>query len=44
MGVAKQLELFDSKLELRQREQTSTTFIDNMRLPIHRWFRIPMGI
>jgi hypothetical protein len=43
MGVAKQFELFDSKLEPHRLEQTSTTFIDNMRLPIHRWFRYSAG-
>src|SRR6059058_1526068 len=25
------------------REQTSSTFLDNMRLPVHRWFRYSAG-
>ncbi|MDR3334968.1 MAG: site-specific DNA-methyltransferase, partial [Treponema sp.] len=43
MSVAGQLDLFDIGVKTSRKVQTSTTFIDNMRLPIHRWFRYSAG-
>ena len=35
--------LFSEDNEPRHRESTSGTFVDNMRLPVHRWFRYSAG-
>ncbi|MCL1813449.1 MAG: site-specific DNA-methyltransferase [Treponema sp.] len=43
ISVADQLDLFDIGVKKGIREQASTTFIDNMRLPVHRWFRYSAG-
>jgi hypothetical protein len=45
MGIraADQLDLFDNDVKEKQREPASTTFIDNMKLPVHRWFRYSAG-
>ena len=43
ISVVEQLDLFDIGIKKDLREQASTTFIDNMRLPIHRWFRYSAG-
>jgi hypothetical protein len=37
------LGLFDIGVKTNKREQTSTTFVDNMKLPVHRWFRYSAG-
>jgi hypothetical protein len=41
MSTVEQLELF--QIEPGINTSTSTTFVDNMRLPIHRWFRYSAG-
>ena len=41
MSAVEQLELF--KIEPKINTSTSTTFVDNMKLPIHRWFRYSAG-
>ncbi|USG64782.1 site-specific DNA-methyltransferase [Brevibacillus ruminantium] len=40
-----QLELFDEIVEKtnKKKTDTSSTFLDNMKLPIHRWFRYSAG-
>lgn len=43
MSIATQLNLFDIGVKTSQKIQTSTTFIDNMKLPVHRWFRYSAG-
>jgi len=43
MSVATQLNLFDIDVKRSLKTRTSTTFIDNMRLPVHRWFRYSAG-
>jgi DNA modification methylase len=43
MSIATQLNLFEHNVKTRKKTQTSTTFIDNMRLPVHRWFRYSAG-
>jgi DNA modification methylase len=43
MDMPEQLYLFDADVKTRQRKQSSTTFIDNMKLPVHRWFRYSAG-
>jgi DNA modification methylase len=43
ISVADQLDLFDIDVKTNQRKQASTTFIDNMKLPVHRWFRYSAG-
>jgi 16S rRNA G966 N2-methylase RsmD len=43
MSVAEQLDLFDINVKTSHRTHASTTFIDNMRLPVHRWFRYSAG-
>jgi hypothetical protein len=43
ISVAYQADLFDISIKTNQREYTSTTFIDNMKLPVHRWFRYSAG-
>lgn len=43
MSITKQLDLFELPSKTGRREQSSTTFIDNMRLPVHRWFRYSAG-
>ena len=40
---AGQMDLFDIGVKTNQRKQASTTFIDNMKLPVHRWFRYSAG-
>jgi hypothetical protein len=35
--------LFDDPAFEPVRERTSSTFVDNMRLPVHRWFRYSAG-
>jgi DNA modification methylase len=39
--TTEQLYLFD--IEIDKKIATSTTFIDNMKLPVHRWFRFSAG-
>jgi hypothetical protein len=41
MILSKQLTLFDDVAEVQHKN--SSTFIDNMKLPIHRWFRYSAG-
>jgi DNA modification methylase len=43
ISIAEQLDLFDIGVKTKAREQASTTFIDNMKLPVHRWFRYSAG-
>ncbi|NET73595.1 MAG: DNA modification methylase, partial [Sphaerospermopsis sp. SIO1G2] len=49
MNTPSQLELFQLLPELNQQTQSrvhqdnSGTFADNMKLPIHRWFRYSAG-
>lgn len=43
ISVAEQMDLFDIGVRTSQRKQASTTFIDNMKLPVHRWFRYSAG-
>ena len=43
MSVAEQLSLFEIPSKIGRKEQNTTTFTDNMRLPIHRWFRYSAG-
>jgi len=43
MNTATQLDLFHVDAKKNLKTQTSTTFIDNMRLPVHRWFRYSAG-
>jgi hypothetical protein len=43
ISVAGQLDLFDIGVKKNRREQASTTFSDNMKLPVHRWFRYSAG-
>jgi hypothetical protein len=43
ISVAEQLDLFDLGVKTKQREPASTTFINNMKLPVHRWFRYSAG-
>jgi DNA modification methylase len=43
ISIPEQLDLFDIGVKTNQREQSSTTFIDNMKLPVHRWFRYSAG-
>jgi hypothetical protein len=43
ISVAEQLDLFDLGVKTKQWEPASTTFIDNMKLPVHRWFRYSAG-
>jgi len=43
MTVATQLDLFHVGVKKSLKTRTSTTFIDNMRLPVHRWFRYSAG-
>jgi DNA modification methylase len=43
MSVTDQLDLFDVDVKTSRRGQASTTFIDNMKLPVHRWFRYSAG-
>lgn len=39
-----QRRLFPENLEPREgREEATSTFVDNMRLPVHRWFRFSAG-
>src|SRR5438046_210228 len=35
--------LFPDAEEKPARDKTSSTFVDNMRLPVHRWFRYSAG-
>jgi hypothetical protein len=37
------MDLFDFGVKTNQRKEASTTFIDNMKLPVHRWFRYSAG-
>lgn len=39
----KQLTLFPDELKRRRRKKRSGTFVDNMKLPVHRWFRYSAG-
>jgi hypothetical protein len=39
--LMEQLNLFDIGPDIK--EATSTTFIDNMKLPVHRWFKYTAG-
>ena len=41
MNMSGQMYLFD--IESNAKPASSTTFIDNMKLPIHRWFRYSAG-
>jgi len=41
MRIDNQLDLFEVKSKVKT--STSTTFADNMKLPIHRWFRYSAG-
>ncbi|GHV96124.1 hypothetical protein AGMMS50293_24440 [Spirochaetia bacterium] len=41
MRIVEQLALFD--IESDAKTSTSTTFIDNMKLPVHRWYRYSAG-
>lgn len=44
MPVLKQAMLFDvDEDSIPTREATSSTFVDNMRLPVHRWMRYSAG-
>jgi DNA modification methylase len=43
MSIAEQLTLFEIPSKIGRKEQNTTTFIDNMRLPVHRWFRYSAG-
>ena len=44
MPVLKQTMLFDvDEDSVPTREATSSTFVDNMRLPVHRWIRYSAG-
>jgi hypothetical protein len=40
-NLMEQLNLFDIGPDIK--EATSTTFIDNMKLPVHRWFKYTAG-
>ena len=43
MRHQQQISLFPEDGELRPKESTSGTFVDNMSLPVHRWFRYSAG-
>ncbi len=43
MPVYRQLKLFDDLNDLSTKDNSSSTFIDNMKLPVHRWFRYSAG-
>jgi DNA modification methylase len=43
MTSIRQLDLFDNISKINRKEQVSTTFIDNMKQPVHRWFRYSAG-
>ena len=43
MRHQQQIPLFPEDGELRPKESTSGTFVDNMSLPVHRWFRYSAG-
>ena len=44
MPVLKQTMLFDEDVvAVATRDATSSTFVDNMRLPVHRWIRYSAG-
>ena len=43
VSTEKQLTLFPSEFSPDSREHLSTTFLDNMKLPIHRWYRYSAG-
>jgi hypothetical protein len=44
ISMLKQATLFDSDLDSEAaREATSSTFVDNLRLPVHRWIRYSVG-
>ena len=43
MPSVRQLTLFETAEATAAKERSSTTFADNMRLPIHRWFRYSAG-
>jgi hypothetical protein len=43
MSITKQLDLFDTISKNNIQEKASTTFINNMGLPVHRWFRYSAG-
>ena len=43
MSFETQLNLFEFPSKTSRKEQNSTTFIDNMKLPVHRWFRYSAG-
>lgn len=43
MSSVRQRTLFETAETTAAKERSSTTFVDNMRLPIHRWFRYSAG-
>ncbi len=43
LKMAEQLSLFDDYLNITKVKNRSGTFVDNMKLPIHRWFRYSAG-
>lgn len=43
MPVSRQKMLFEVAEDIDAKNRTSTTFVDNMRLPVHRWLRYSAG-
>lgn len=43
MATFRQAQLFDVDDKIAARDATSSTFTDNMKLPVHRWFRYSAG-
>ena len=41
--ISEQLSLFDNYINNVKKKQRSGSFVDNMKLPIHRWFRYSAG-
>ena len=43
LKISEQLALFEDYISRDTKKQRSGTFLDNMKLPIHRWFRYSAG-
>lgn len=43
MNITEQMNLFEMPPKIDRKKQNTTTFIDNMKLPVHRWFRYSAG-
>src|SRR5260370_39330500 len=43
LNLLTQYELFDMPPLIDDRNDNSTTFVDNMKLPVHRWMRYSAG-